>query len=84
MISFAEEIAYLYFTNLKYFTIRNFNYLTTLKGKKQPGNVDIDLMAYKNGKMLVISCKRGVCLQNLLDNSGQNLIDSFYLFKIII
>lgn len=60
MISFAEEIANLYYMKNGCFVIRNYQYLgKTSKDKKQPGNIDIDLIAFKDNEVHIISCKRG-------------------------
>ena len=60
MISFSEEIANLYYMKNGYFVIRNYQYLgKTAKDKKQPGNIDIDLIALKDDEIHIISCKRG-------------------------
>lgn len=64
MISFAEEIAYLYYTHKNYLTFRNFNYLYASEEKVQPGNTDIDLIAYRENEFLIISCKRGALNEN--------------------
>ena len=60
MVSFAEEVANLYYLQRGYFVIRNYQYLgKTDPNKLQPGNIDIDLISIKEDEILIVSCKRG-------------------------
>ncbi len=60
MVSFAEEVANLYYLQRGYFVIRNYQYLgKTNPSNIQPGNIDIDLISIKENEINVVSCKRG-------------------------
>ena len=60
MVSFAEEVANFYYLQRGYFVIRNYQYLgTTDQIKKQPGNIDIDVVSINEDEINIVSCKRG-------------------------
>jgi len=58
-LSLSEEVAEIYFRRKGYFVTRNLSYLVKRQGKKQAGNLDIDVLAVKGKEAVVVSCKRG-------------------------
>lgn len=57
-LSLAEEVVEVYFQKKGYFVIRNLTYPKKLRGK-QPGNLDIDVLATNGAEVIIVSCKRG-------------------------
>lgn len=59
-ISIAEEIAALFYESARegYVVVRNVPFLGLKRGK-QPGNIDIDVLAIGRTEAFLVSCKRG-------------------------
>jgi Holliday junction resolvase len=58
-ISISEEIAEEYYRIKGYVVLRNIGFLDKKRSDSQPGNIDIDVLAFNSDELLIISCKRG-------------------------
>ena len=58
-LSLSEEVTEIYFVKRGYMIARNVSYLAKRQGRKQPGNLDIDVLAVRGKEAVIVSCKRG-------------------------
>lgn len=58
-ISITEDIAEEYYKFKGYVVLRNVGFLDKKRSTTQPGNIDIDVLAFNTEELLIISCKRG-------------------------
>ena len=59
-LSWIEDIASEYYRKIGYFVFNNVSYFETTPGKQMPGWQEMDILAIKNWKVKIISCKRGL------------------------
>jgi hypothetical protein len=80
VLSWIEDSVSEYYRKTEHLVFNNVAYFATTPGKKQPAWQEFDILAVKQGKAKIVSCKRGLGPEDydrqakLLSFHGENLV----------